>query len=118
MSRRNERLTGLDLQLLELKDYLTIQADQVIVVLVVDRQLVAGLPIPEVALVGDPRLYEQLERAIHGRRPRGWSCRLNCPQKLLYGDVPRADEHLEYLHPLPGVLHPLAVDVGVEPLPR
>ncbi len=118
MSRRDDRLTGLDLLFFELEDQLTIQANQMIMVLVGHREFVARVPVAEVSLMRNTCLNEELEGAIHRRRPRGRRSLLNRAQKLLHRDVVRTDKHLQDLHPLARVLHPLVVDVTFEPCPR
>src|SRR4029079_14944141 len=57
-------LQALDLIILELEDEAALHADQVIVVVADD--LVARLAVAELSLDGEPRVDQQLERAVHG----------------------------------------------------
>jgi hypothetical protein len=110
-------LSLLDERILKLKNHVAINTDEVIVMLVGNHRLVAGLPVAEVAFLSNTSIYQQFHRAVDGGRPQTGVALLGEPQKVLHGDMSaRFQENAEDLFPLPGLLQPLGPEKGLKTL--
>jgi hypothetical protein len=115
VARGDLLLQRLDGRLFELGDRPALDADQVIVVVVVVGDLVPRHAVAEAPLVGHAALGEQLERAVHRRVPHARIEGAHLRQQLVDRDVGRRlEERLDDDPPLLGRAQPLLHHVGRE----
>lgn len=87
MLRGDRGLPIFDDLILKLKDTAAIQANQVVVVLVVERRFVPRLIVLKVAFMGDPRLGKEFQGAVNRGRAHAGRLGLHQPQQLFDGNV-------------------------------
>jgi len=118
MGRRHRRLPVFDDGIVELEDVAAVATDEVVVVIVaLGHRLVAGLPVVEVALVGDARFDEELHRPVDGGVANPGHVALHPLQQLLDGDmIGGAGEDAQDHVALPRRLQALLLDVALQAL--
>ena len=89
VTSRDLLLQALDRGLFEFRDRAAFDADEVVVVVVVVRDLVPRDPVAEATLVSDTALGEQLQRPIDGRIADPRVDRADLRQELVDRDVRR-----------------------------
>ena len=109
-------LPTLDLGVFELMDETAINADDVIVVFIVEiSRFIPGLTVPEPALVSDASIDEELHRAVHRRVPDSSHTFLDLAEELVEVDMltltPCRKECLKDDLSLPCLLHAIVANV-------
>src|SRR5690606_12404277 len=107
----------LDLLVLELDDVAALEADEVVVVLVLERHLIARDPVAEVPLVGETTLLEELQRPIDGGVTHLGILSAHLEEEVLDREVPLAlEEQVRHQATLGRRAEALAVHVLFEAL--
>jgi len=117
---RHLRLKCFYLLILELEDVATRSADQVVVMFLTHfGRFIPRLAIPELPLLGDPRIHEQLHRSIHRRVAKAWDRLLYKNENLVEREMDTArEERLDNGVALPSALQPLPAHVRGQPLSK
>src|SRR5262245_37864288 len=114
---RDLELERLDLVALPLDDLSAAEADEVVVVM--ELVLVHRDAVAERAGVGDARIDEQLQRAVHGRGPDLGVVRAHRLVEILARDVTRrSEEGVEDRFALARLLKPMKGQIRVQPRAR
>jgi hypothetical protein len=113
----HDLLLSLDALIFKLKDVAAVFTDQVVVVLTLDDGLIARLPIPEVSLVRNPSVCEELHGPVDGRVSDALHVPLDSHRKVFYGDMAlRVEECTQDGTPLPGVFKIIALQMLLKEL--